>query len=164
MKTLLRSAAVASALLALPVFAGDKVEIAFTYPEKFTDIKTEHLDDGSHRAEMLKLLAMAFAGTVSPLVKDACHLSLNFTEIDLAGDYREGPQLGATRVRLVSEHYAPRLAFDFTLTDAAGKVLAKGHRDITDHSFLDTASTSDRDAFKYENQILRQWARKELRR
>jgi hypothetical protein len=163
MKTILRTAVVTSALLSLNAFAADKVEVAFSNPEKFTDIKTEYLDNGSHRAETLKLLGTEFASTVSAYVKDGYHLSLTFTDIDLAGDYREGWQMGVTRVRLVNEFYAPRLAFDFSLTDSTGKVVAKGHRDITDRSFLHSSGSSDRDGFKYEKQILRQWARKDLK-
>lgn len=162
MKTLLRAVLISSSLLALPAFAASKVEVTFTNPEKFADIKTEFLDDGSRREELLKILGTQFAETVSGMVKDGYHLSLNFTDIDLAGDYREGWQVGATRVRVVSEQYAPRLAFDFILTDAAVHVVAKGHRDITDRSFLNSPSSMERDGFKYEKQILRQWARKEL--
>ncbi len=162
MNAWLRAAVFASALLALPAFGASKVEVAFSHPEKFTDIMDGYPDDGSHRVEMLKLLAAEFSGSVSALIRDGCHLSLTFTDIDLAGDFRNGLQLGATRLRLVNQYYAPRLAFDFILTDAAGRVVNKGHRDITDRSFLDISSASDRDGFKYEKRILRQWARKEL--
>lgn len=161
-KTFLRAGLIASSLLALPLSAASKVEVAFTNPEKFTDIQTEHLDNGSRRGELLKVLEAQFSETVSPRVKAGDHLSLTFTDIDLAGDYRMGWQMGATRVRIVNEHYAPRLAFDFVLTDAAGQVVAKGHRDITDHSFLNTTSSADHDGFKFEKNLLRQWARKEL--
>ena len=162
MKTFALTALIASALLATRTLAADRVEITFDHPEKFADIMAEYPDDGSHRAEMLQRLATEFAGTVSARLKDGYHLSLTFTEIDLAGDYRDGLHQGATRIRLVSEFYAPRLAFDFVLTDPAGKVAAQGHRDITDHAFLSNTSSSDRDAFKYEKQILRRWARTEL--
>ena len=163
MKMFLRAALVVSSLVALPAFAASRVEVAFTHPENFTDIMTDYPDNGSHRDDLLKVLGPQFAETVSAVLKEGWHLSLTFSDIDLAGDYRAGFPMGMSRVRVVSEFYAPRLAFDCVVTDAAGRVVAKGHRDITDHSFLNASSAADRDGFKYEKRMLRQWAREELR-
>ena len=163
MKMFLRTALVVSSLVALPVFAASRVEVAFAHPENFTDIMTDYPDNGSHRDDLLKVLGQQFAETVAAGLKEGYHLSLTFSDIDLAGDYRAGFPLGLSRVRVVNELYAPRLAFDFVVTDAAGRVVAKGHRDITDHSFLNASSAADRDGFKYEKRLLRQWARDELR-
>jgi hypothetical protein len=163
MKTLLGSGVFASALITVGAFAADKVEIAFKNPETFADIQADFLDDGSHRVEMLKVLSAQFTSSLSASVGEGYHLRLTFTDIDLAGDYHLGvPLAGGGRARIINDFYPPRLSFDFVLTDLAGKVVAKGHRDLADPSFLQRLHPQNLGSFRYEQELLHRWARAEL--
>jgi hypothetical protein len=55
-------------------------------------------------------------------------LSLQITNIDLAGDLEawRGPQFD--RVRIMRDIYPPRFALQFRLTDASGAVVKEGQR------------------------------------
>src|ERR1700760_4612247 len=104
----------------LSAAAAAPVSVQFVNPGKFADFQVQGRD--------VNYTAGLFANSVNkeltPLMKSKYpngSLVLRFTEIDLVGRYST-----AKDVRMIREGHPARMAFDFVLSDANGKVLAKG--------------------------------------
>lgn len=147
--------------------AGDRassVEVNFKDPEKFTDLREEF---GGPTDSAIENYTYAFRTFIQDnagyYLKDGQKLSVTFTDIDLAGDFEpwHGPQMDD--VRIVKEIYPPRMSFDFKVTDASGKVIKEGHRDLRDLTFTMNVSIDRNDPLHYEKSMLRDWMRDDLR-
>ena len=135
--------------------AASPVSVQFVNPSKFTDFQIRGRD--------VNYTAGLFANSVQEelthLMKSKYpngSLLLRFTDVDLAGRYSI-----ANNARTIRGGHPARMAFDFVLTDATGKVLAKGSTRLTDNSSL-TSNRSDprrRQLFYYERRVLNRWLR-----
>jgi len=153
------------ALAAGRAFAAN-VEIQFSHPENFTDVKESYSDSANERggANYLPQIKALMVRQAGALLSAGQKLTVTFTDIDLAGDFE--PWLGAQfdDIRIVKAIYLPRLTFNFTLTDADGKVLKEGERRLVDLGFqtrITRAFASD--PLRYEKDMLTDWVRQELR-
>jgi disulfide oxidoreductase YuzD len=141
-----------------PAFAAapSPVSVQFINPSKFTDFQIRGRDanyTASHFADSVK-------EELAPLMKSkypGASLGLRFTDIDLAG--RETTSKNARVMR--GEAHPARLAFDFVLADATGKVLAKGSTRLTDNASLSSNRYDPRRSqlFYYERRVLNRWLR-----
>jgi hypothetical protein len=146
--------------------AADNVEVRFSHPDKFTDVKESYSDTDNERGgasylPQLKALVEKQAGALLPAGQK---LTVTFTDIDLAGDFE--PWLGAQfdDIRIVKSVYLPRLTFSFTLTDADGKVLKTGERRLVDLAFQTRITRYfGNDPLRYEKDMLTDWVHQELR-
>jgi hypothetical protein len=131
------------------------VTVQFVNPAKFTDFQIRGRD-ANYTAG---LFANSIKDDLRPVMNQKypnSSLLLRFTDIDLAGRYST-----ARNTRIVSEGHPARMSFDFVLTDAGGKVLAKGSTRLNDTS----SPTSGRydpkrsQIFYYERRVLNRWLR-----
>jgi DUF3016 family protein len=131
------------------------VSVQFVSPSKFTDFQIRGRDVNYTSG----LFANSVQEELTPLMKAKYpngSLLLRFTDVDLAGRYSI-----ANNARTIRGGHPARMAFDFVLTDATGKVLAKGSTRLTDNSSL-TSNRSDprrRQLFYYERRVLNRWLR-----
>lgn len=131
------------------------VSVQFVNPSKFTDFQI-HGRDVNYTSG---LFANSVQEELTPLMKSKYpngSLLLRFTDVDFAGRYSI-----ANNARTIRQGHPARMAFDFVLTDATGKVLAKGSTRLTDNSSL-TSNRSDprrRQLFYYERRVLNRWLR-----
>ena len=131
------------------------VTVQFVNPGKFTDFQVRGRD--------ANYTASLFGGNVkdelTPVMKQKypnCSLLLRFTDIDLAGRY-----LTTRNARVMPAAHPARMSFDFLLTDATGKVLAKGSTRLTDNSNPSSGRYDPRRSqlFYYERRALNRWLR-----
>jgi hypothetical protein len=131
------------------------VGVQFVNPGQFADFQIQGRD--------VNYTAGRFANSVNeeltPLMKSKYpngSLVLRFTDVDLAGRYST-----AKNVRIIREGHPARMAFDFVLSDANGKVLAKGSTRLTDNSSLASNRYDPRrnQPFYYERRVLNRWLR-----
>jgi hypothetical protein len=135
--------------------AASPVSVQFVSPSKFTDFQIRGRD-ANYTAD---LFGNSVKEELTPLMKSKypnASLLLRFTDIDLAGRYST-----ANNARTIREGHPARLAFDFVLTDATGKVLAKGSTRLTDNSSLSSNRNDPRrrQLFYYERRVLNRWLR-----
>jgi hypothetical protein len=156
---LLAVTAASSALAASPA----NVVITFVHPEKFTDFKVQ---DRSERESAARFAAEMPGKLAATLAKRApgCTLTLQFTDIDLGGRYE--PRLGPNfrQIRFYKNGRDPiRLYFNYTLTDARGRVLSHGSDSATDALYLGKYPTEsiqiNYDEFFFEQETLKSWIR-----
>ncbi len=151
---------------AAPSPAVERVTVTFTHPEKFADLKesSSDYDNDRGREQYLPPLQEYLVKEASRRLPADQKLAVEFTEIDLAGDFEpwHGPQFND--VRIVKDLYVPRLTFRFTLTDASGKVLKEGERKLVDLGFqLRLGSGFRSDSLRYEKEMLSDWLRSEFK-
>jgi len=105
------------------------LQIRYDHPERFTDFRLQ----GQSEIETSRIFADAISGR---LFKDLAkglpetHLTMEFTDIDLAGRYEpwRGPRF--FDIRFYRDFTPLRLDFRYTLTDARGKTLASGTKQV----------------------------------
>jgi len=154
---------------AAALFAADKqtpssrVEVTFTDPEKFTDVKDSYFGSDKGRDATLEEFRDFITKRAEKLLPEGQKLSVNFTDIDLAGDYEpwRGPR--GDDIRIVKDIYPPRLKFSYKITDAAGAVIKEEKKEISDLSFQMRLTIDRQDPISKEKDLLSDWMKKDLR-
>jgi DUF3016 family protein len=135
----------------------EDLTIQYVHPDKFTDFRIYGRDTGwsaSYFSDQISRdlgpgLKRKFPGS---------KLTLRFTDIDLAGNYRTSSS-GGRNVRVNRGENAPvRMSFDFLLQDSADKTLARGSTRLTDTSHYDLRShPGSSEPLYYEKRMLKRW-------
>lgn len=141
-----------------------RANVEFFEPQKFTDVRDTYMGDPD-RTTYLEQIRHHLLEQAKYYVPEGCTLSVTFTDIDMAGDFEpwHGPRW--TDVRIVKDIYPPRIDLTFRLTDAEGKVLKEGKRELRDLAFLMKITTAFRDdSVRHEKALLDDWLRSEFPR
>lgn len=141
-----------------------RASVEFFEPGKFTDVRDSYLGDAS-RTTYLDQLRDHLLQRAKYYVPEGHTLNVTFTDIDMAGDFE--PWLGPrwTDVRIVKDIYPPRIDLAFRLTDAEGKVVKEGRRELRDLAFLMKITTAFRDdPVRHEKALLDDWLSSEFPR
>jgi hypothetical protein len=134
------------------------VQVQFVQPAKFTDFSIYGRD--------AQWSASYFASQISDDLRPALQrkvpggkLTLQFTDIDLAGHY---PSAGRGSVRVVRGEIRPaRMSFAFVLQDSSGRTLASGSTRLVDNSSPSSLAhhPKRKEALYYEKRMLERWLR-----
>lgn len=100
-------------------------------PEKFTDFKTSFMgteSDAQALGRELQRETNRLAGNILPA---GYRVLLRISDIDMAGDFE--PERGAPhdQIRIMRSVYIPRIALQYSVTDAAGNLVTSGERKLT---------------------------------
>lgn len=144
-------------------FAGDKkvptsrVEVNFTDPENFTDVKDSSFGTEKGREAVLSEIREYITKRANKLLPAGQKLTITFSDIDLAGEYEpwRGPR--ADDIRIVKDIYPPRFKFTYKVTDAAGAVVKEGQENLFDLAFTMRLTIDRQDPLRYEKDILNEW-------
>jgi hypothetical protein len=159
--TLIALALVAGCAAAAPVDgSASRISVVFIEPEKFIDARRAALEPTF--PAILRELESFLIDTAARYVPADMKLSIQVTNIDLAGDFElfRGPQ--ADRVRINKGIYPPRIALQFRLADGGDKTIKQGERSLTDLNYQQRAAYPKEDNLRYEKELLRDWLRDEF--
>ncbi len=163
------TAVLTAAALFLPIASGkptqsgaSKLTVNFPGWEKYTDIKDYYNPTDQGERAILDDLKQALETTAHYRVPDGDHLTLTFSDIDLAGDFEPWHGAQAEDIRIVKDIYPPRFVFTYSLVDATGKVLTAGTEKLTDLAFTQTLSLDTNDSRHYDKAVLRDWMERKL--
>ena len=145
--------------------AGPNVRIEFTNPLHFTDIRIHDFNE----FKSAKIFGDEMTGALAPVVAKyapGSTLTLQFTDIDLGGYYKPWkPQ--HSQIRYEVDSHPIRMTFNYTLTDARGRVLSQGTKSLVKSLYLGWSATGyyweNWDYLYYEKQTLLKWAEQNLR-
>ena len=147
---------------ALPVEGA--VQVQWTDPAQFTELRNSTNRWEAQRGDWVQRLATHLRERADRELEPGQRLDVTITDIKRAGDYEpwQGPQF--RDVRFMREIYPPRITLQFTLSDAQGRVIKQGERKLVDSGYLHGGGLpNDQDALRYENRLLDEWVRRELR-
>src|SRR5712675_383386 len=144
--TWLMAATASSALAVSPA----NVVITYSHPEKFSGTSSGYFTDFVVQDRSERETAARFAREIPPKlgptlakVAPGCTLTFQFTDIDLGGRYHPGLGPNFRQIRFYhSDGREPvRLYFNYTLTDARGRVLTHGSSAATSASYIGFSPT-----------------------
>ncbi len=141
-----------------------RTTVNFVHPDKFTDAKDHYMPTDSGRDAILDQLRQYLQQRGQNYVPAGDKLEVDFTDVDLAGDFEpwRGPMMDD--VRIVKDIYPPRFELSFKLTGPNGEVIKEGTRKLTDLSFQWNISINVNDPLRFEKQLLDGWMRDEFPR
>ncbi len=140
--------------------AENRLDVIFSQPEKFRDVKESDMGSDKERDALLVTLKTFLADNIHYYVAEGQKLTITVTDIDMAGDFEPWRGAEMSNVRIVKDIYPPRINLTFKLTDAEGKVLKEGERKLSDTMFLMRISLQSRsDPLRYEKALLEDWLR-----
>lgn len=151
--------------LTLSAVAQDQARVAVTYaqPEKFTDIRDGSFESARGRQYTLDQLRQHIEKRAATTLPAGYTLVVVVNDVDLAGDY-EPWRTKLSDVRVVRDIYPPRISLQYTLTDAAGRVVAESKSELRDSAFLQTLTTDRNDTLRFEKALIDSWLRTDVRR
>lgn len=133
------------------------VVVNYDHPEKFTDFKSDYSRPTSQvYMDDLREYLQHRAGRLIPAGET---LTLNFTDIDMAGDIT--PM--ASSVRVQRPIYPLKINFTWVITDAGGKIVTQGTEKLV-NAFAGSQMGFDRDdPLFHEKAQMDDWIRHTLR-
>jgi hypothetical protein len=151
------------------VFAADapatdsRVQVNFSHPDKFTDIRDSYAATDKGEAANLDSIRSYLQDKAAGYLPDGDKLEITFTDIDLAGDFEPWRRPGMDDVRIVKDIYPPRMDLSYKITDASGKVVKQGKRQLRDLAFMSKLSIRRDDPLRYEKDMLDDWLRDDIK-
>lgn len=146
--------------LALPAHSSE-VDIQWQEPEKYTDIRPSHSSRKKFQARVFKHLGEEFQEVAAQL-PEGYSLSINVTNVDLAGDVRFNFGTVMREIRIMTDIYSPKLNFSYEVKDANNETVAAGEEKIRDMNYLQRVRSLRSEPFKYERDMIKNWYRKDL--
>jgi len=169
--TLLLAVTASSAWAASPA----NVVVTYAHPEKFSSTSSGYFTDFVVQDRSERETAARFAreipsklGPTLAKVAPGCTLTFQFTDIDLGGRYQPGlgPNFRQIRFYKGFGRDPVRLYFNYTLTDAKGRVLMHGSSAATAASYVGFSPNLTiediqfkYDEFYFEQDLLKSWIR-----
>ena len=165
MKTYPKSLLAALFLLPLTSLAGT-VQAEFGEFEDFTDFSVSGLSETKTLRIFKAELEPVLEKLADKYLKDEETFTINFTDIDMAGDIQPWRNTTNADIRYVEAVYPPRLKFTYALQDSSGETVMEGEESISDLSFQMNTIAPIRNRsmhFFCEMTLLEDWMRKTFR-
>lgn len=133
-----------------------EVEVKWTNPDKYTDIKAGEGHRKKFQEQTFKTLEEHFA-KMAKMLPEQQKLLLDVTNLDLAGDVN----YGIKRIRIIKDIFTPRMKFSYQLLNADNTVAKSEEVSLNDMGFLMHNNLKYRsESLKYEKKMLDDWFRK----
>jgi hypothetical protein len=147
-----------------PAKTDARLEVVFSQPEKFTDVRDAYNGSDKGRTAILDQIRDYLVMKADYYVPAGQKLTVTFTDIDLAGDFEPWRGAEGMDIRIVKEIYPPRMDLEFQLTGANGAVIKEGKRQLRDLTFMSNLSIHQNDTLRYDKALLDDWLRSEFPR
>ena len=149
-------------LLASGFTQAAEVKVEWQEPEKFTDIRPANDSRKVYRERVLKKFDGFFQDMAAKL-PEGYQRQVKVTDIDLAGDIDYFASGSGQALRIIKDLYSPMIKFSYVLRDKHGEEVAAGEEKLRDMGFMQSmVSMHNTDEFRYEQQMLQNWFKREL--
>ena len=141
--------------IALPAFAhaGESV-VKWQDFKDYRDVRASNQAKSSYHKQIATQFEKHLSKLAEQLPKEY-KLSVEITDIDLAGDVRYG---GMDEIRVVKPIYFPRLKLNYSLTDKEGSVISEANDvELKDMGFMDKIKMGRDESFYYEKRLITEW-------
>jgi Protein of unknown function (DUF3016) len=154
---------------AIPLRAADsapvpapKVEVVFSHPENFTDVKDRSDPTDEGRDAILEMLRECVVSEAVKHLPAGASLSITFTDVDLAGDFEPWRGRQYDQIRVVRPAYPPAFKFNYVIRGSSGAVWKSGKDTVRDLDFEQREILDTSDSLRIEKSILKEWIRTTL--
>ena len=151
-----------AAVLASAAESGALVQVVFSEPQKYTDVKSDYMGGDKERDILLGQLRKHLEDRAAAHVPAGYRLTVTITDVDMAGDFEPGRALRLGGARIVRTVYPPRINLRFELADVSGGAVKAGQRSLTDLAFMSSPEIYRNDMLKYEKTLLDDWLDREF--
>ena len=149
-------------LLAAGFVQAAEVKVEWVEPEKFTDVRPANDSRKVYRERVMKKFDGFFQDMAANLPQDY-QWQVKVTDIDLAGDIDYFATGNGQAIRVIKDIYSPMIKFSYVLHDKHGEQVAAGEEKLRDMGFMQSVrSLHNTDEFRYEQQMLQNWFKREL--
>ncbi|XQF93081.1 DUF3016 domain-containing protein [Pseudoalteromonas espejiana] len=141
--------------IALPAFAqaGESV-VKWQDFKDYRDVRASSQGKTSYHKQIATQFEKHFSKLAEQLPKKY-KLSVEITDIDLAGDVRYG---GMDEIRVVKPIYFPRIKLNYSLVDNDGSVVSESNDvELKDMGFMDKIKMGRDEPFYYEKRLITEW-------
>merc|ERR1711916_359702 len=161
--TLLLSATAACSLAAVAGTEADgnevqtsNVEITWEDPKSYTDVRPSNESRVRFRNRVMRELGEYFEELAESL-SEGQQLSINVTNVDLAGHVWPTFGGGAVDIRIIRDLDIPRMTFSYSLSEN-NEVIKTADVSLKDMAFMNRATNiRHNDALRYEKVMLKRW-------
>lgn len=159
-------ASVAPAATPATAPAGARVHVSYVHPQNFSESRNYGHQDRYNGVHYLQPLQAYVVKRAAPMLAAGQQLDVTITDIQLAGGYEPWQGLPWSRVRIMSNHYPPRIDLTFQWVGSDGKVLREGSRKLFNLGYLDSGSAmiGSSDPLRYDKALIDRWLRGGLQR
>ena len=147
-----------------PAKTNARVEVIFSSPEKFTDVRDAYTASDRGRDGILDQIRDYLVSQADRYVTPGQKLTVTFTDIDLAGDFEPWRGSEGMDIRIVKDIYPPKMDLEFKLTGSDGTVIKEGKRQLRDLVFMSNLSINRNDPLRFDKALLDDWLRSDFRR
>jgi len=145
-----------------PTKPAARTEVVFFEPQNFTDVRDSNLGSAKGRDATLAELKSYLVAQARPYLAPGQTLNVTITNVDLAGEFEPWRGAAFNDVRIVKDIYAPRIDLALKLTEADGRVVKEGKRELRDDSFMTNLMINNSDPLRYEKRLLADWLAREF--
>lgn len=136
------------------------LELNFEDVGKFSDFTLQGLNEKKTKNVFVKDAERSLK--LKKYIGEDRTLAITFTDIDMAGDVQPWRNKNNADIRYVDGVYPPSMKFSYSLTDENGETVVEGEESIKDLNFNFSIKPTGNSHFKYEMQMLEDWARTTL--
>lgn len=143
--------------------ADGPVSVKWDDPAKFTEIRQSGNRFEAERGDWVRQLARYLQTTAAKPLQPGQTLDVTLVDIKRAGDYEpwHGPR--GRDIRVMRDIYPPRIALQYTLKDADGRIVSEGDARLSDSGYLQGSGLlTDSDPLRYEKRLLNDWVKRQL--
>ena len=132
-----------------------QVEVKWTNPDKYTDIKAGEGHRKKFQEQTFKTLEEHFT-KMAEMLPEQQKLLVDVTNLDLAGDVNYTMK----RIRIIKDIFTPRMKFSYQLLNADNTVVKSEDVSLNDMGFMMSNSLKYRNkSLSYEKKMLDDWFR-----
>ncbi|MCL1078876.1 DUF3016 domain-containing protein [Parashewanella spongiae] len=145
-----------------PITQDGAVTITWKDPTHFRDIKSSGERQSRFQNRLFETLTKNINKLTSNVLKENQTISLEVTNLDLAGDVRPTFSAASNDIRVIKNIYPPRITFSYKVLEGKNEVF-KGDEKLSDLAFMDTIHNAMNKPFNYETKLLKNWVNRTLK-
>ena len=154
-------AVIVGALYSSASFAGE-AKVSWGKFDDFTDVVAGSESKERFRERLTKEFEEVFSAMAKKL-PDGYVLTIEVSDLDLAGDARYGNWATINPIRVMREIYWPRMNFAYSLKNANDEVVVSGKEELRDMNYLHRFRIpSGATSFEFEEKMLQDWFKKQV--
>jgi len=158
-----RSLLAISLLSLVPVVQAATVEVTWSDPLQFRDIRSTDSGQQRFQSRVMTELETQFRDETVARLETGQTLTIEVADVDLAGEIEYFHANYPFGLRVIRNVDFPQMTLSYELRDADGMLVKSGTEKLADLGFrFGLLLPADRSALRYEKQMIKEWADKSL--